>query len=162
MTIQLQFTAEQRADMITKIRQLPELLAEAVRGLTPAQLTTHYLPNEWTVAQNVHHVADAHVIVFFRMKQMLTTDQPQIQRVDQDAWAALPDADNADIETSLTILRGLHARWAVMLQSLSPEQWLRAAIRNNGVLSTMEDQLRIYSGHGEAHIQQIKKTLEAR
>ncbi|HEY3288643.1 MAG TPA: DinB family protein [Anaerolineae bacterium] len=162
MTLQHQFTPEQRAEMIAQIRQLPELLANAVHGLTPAQLTTHFLPNEWSVAQNVHHVADAHVNVFFRMKQMLTTDQPQIQRVDQDAWAALPDADNADIETSLTLLRGLHARWAMLLESLTPEQWLRAVIRNNGMASTMEDQLRIYSGHGEAHIQQISKTLAAK
>ena len=54
------YTTEQRLEMIDRIRRLPEQLTETVSGLTLGELTTHYLPQEWTVAQNVHHVADAH------------------------------------------------------------------------------------------------------
>ena len=155
------FTTEQRVELTAKIRSLPEQLADAVRGLTADELTTHYLPQEWTVAQNVHHVADAHVIVFYRLKQMLTTDRPQMQAVNPDAWAATSDADNADVATSLDLLRGLHARWATMLDSLTEEQWQRTAIRANGMEVSIEDLLRIYSGHGENHILQIANTLAA-
>ena len=106
-------------------------------------------------------MADAHVIVFYRLKQMLTTDRPQMQAVNPDAWAATSDADNADVATSLDLLRGLHARWATMLDSLTEEQWQRTAIRANGMEVSIEDLLRIYSGHGENHILQIANTLAA-
>ncbi len=156
------FTTEQRVELTAKIRTLPEQLADAVRGLTAEELTTHYLPQEWTVAQNVHHVADAHVIVFYRLKQMLTSDRPQFQATNTDAWAASIDADNADVATSLDLLRGLHARWATLLDGLTEEQWQRTALRANGMEVGIEDLLRIYSGHGENHIQQIKNTLAAK
>lgn len=156
------YTTEQRLEMIDRIRRLPEQLTETVSGLTLGELTTHYLPQEWTVAQNVHHVADAHIIVFYRLKQILTTDRPQFQAINPDAWAASSDADNADIATSLDLLRGLHARWVTLFESLTEAQWLRTAIRANGMEVGVEDLLRIYSGHGEAHIEQIKNTLAAK
>ncbi|MCB0065383.1 MAG: DinB family protein, partial [Caldilineaceae bacterium] len=54
-------TAEERQTQITKFRRLPRQLRTLVERLGDEQLTTRYLPNEWTVAQNVHHLADAHM-----------------------------------------------------------------------------------------------------
>ena len=147
--------------MIARIRQAPGLLEQAVRGLTTEQLTTRYLPKEWTVAQNVHHVADAHMIVFVRLKMILTEERPPIKPLETDPWAALSDADGADIEPSLQLLRGLHARWVILFESLNEDQWQRIGIRANGNEVTVEDLLRIYSGHAESHITQIKNTLAA-
>ncbi|MEY4222094.1 MAG: hypothetical protein RL334_736 [Chloroflexota bacterium] len=50
----------ERKVLIENLRQLPVQLRAALRGLTPAQLTTHFLANEWTVAQNVHHLQSSH------------------------------------------------------------------------------------------------------
>ena len=61
----------ERKDLIENLRQLPGQLRAALRGLTPAQLTTHFLANEWTVAQNVHHLADSHMNAFLRMKLLV-------------------------------------------------------------------------------------------
>jgi hypothetical protein len=152
MPRQAKFTPEQRHEMITAIRALPAQLADTVGGLTAEEQTTRYLPNEWTVAQNV----------FYRLKQILTTDRPQFQAINPDSWAVLCDADNADVETSLNLLRGLHSRWATLFEGLTEEQWQRTAIRANGMEVGIEDLLRIYSGHGQNHIVQIKNTLAAR
>jgi hypothetical protein len=61
-------TETQRRELIEKIRELPERLREQVSGLTDAQLTTHFLAGEWTVAQNVHHLADSHMNSFIRTR----------------------------------------------------------------------------------------------
>ena len=50
---------EQRRELVEKIRELPARLRAHVQGLTDEQLTTHFLAGEWTVAQNVHHLADS-------------------------------------------------------------------------------------------------------
>ena len=69
-----QLTDQQRHEMIARLRALPDELERAVSGLTTEQLMTHYLPKEWNAAQNVHHVADAHITSYSRMKIMLTDE----------------------------------------------------------------------------------------
>jgi hypothetical protein len=51
---------------------------------------------------------------------------------------------------------------ATLFETLSDEQWLRTGVRADGNEVSVEDMLRIYSGHGERHIEQITKTLAAR
>ena len=155
------FTTTERAEMIARLRALPDKLEAAVSSLTVAQLTTHYLPAEWTVAQNVHHLADAHMNSFIRIKLMLTEERPPLKPYKQDDWAKTAEANNPDVQTSLQLLRGLHARWVELFTSLSEEAWLRTGVHPENGEVTLEDQLRIYSRHGENHIAQIEKTLAA-
>src|SRR6185369_5910715 len=104
-------TDSQRREMIEKIRNLPTQLRELVSGLTDAQLTTHFLVHEWTVAQNVHHVADSHMNSFIRLRLILTEERPPLKPYDQDRWAELADSGTTALEESLSILEGLHRRW---------------------------------------------------
>ncbi|MDA8218327.1 MAG: DinB family protein [Dehalococcoidales bacterium] len=154
-------TPQERREKIAQIAALPGRLVEAVAGLTPAQLTTHYLPGEWTVAQNVHHLADAHINAFARIKLMLTAERPTFFAWDQPSWANLPDANGAELGDSLALLRALHGRWVILLESLDEAQWRRVGLHPERGEMTVDDQLRTYSGHGEAHLQQIAKTLAA-
>lgn len=153
--------AAARADLIMKLRALPEQLAAAVAGLSADQLTTHYLPNEWTVAQNVHHLADSHMVSFTRLKLMLTEDRPATQGYSPDRWADTAEAGGADLAPSLTILRGLHPRWADLFESLDEEQWQRVSVHSERGETRVVDLLRIYANHGEAHLDQIRRTLAA-
>lgn len=153
--------AATRAEWIAKIRALPEQLTVAVAGLNAEQLTTHFLPNEWTVAQNVHHLADSHMVSFIRLKTILTEDRPLVAPYNQDQWADTVEAGGADLNPSLMILRGLHQRWADLLESLSDEQWQRVGVRPTRGDVRVVDLARIYAGHGEAHLDQIQRTLAA-
>ena len=155
-------TPEERAVLIGKIAVLPQQLAEAVGSLSPEQLVARPLPGEWSVAQNVHHLADAHMNSFIRCKLMLTEDNPTYKPYLQDSWAELPDAAKADISASLALLRGLHARWVVLWESLAADDWARTGNHpETGRIYTMEDVLRTYGNHGEAHLDQIGRTLAA-
>lgn len=155
------FTPEQRSHKIEKIRQLPAQLAAVVLPLSAEQLTTHYLANEWSVAQNVHHLADSHLNSFSRLKLILTEDNPPLKPYKQDDWAVLADATQADISDSLFLLTGLHRRWVRLFESLTEEQWQRRGLHGDVGPVTVEDLLRIYAAHGEGHIGQIERTLAA-
>ena len=100
-------TAEQRTELIAKIRRLPAQLRELVKDLSSEHLTTHYLPDEWTVAQNIHHLADAHMNSFVLFKLMLSEEKPPLKGYSPDAWANMADANHADLEPSLRVLEGL-------------------------------------------------------
>ncbi|CAN5764903.1 putative metal-dependent hydrolase [soil metagenome] len=151
----------QRGEMIAGIARLPMQLEALVRDLSAEQLATHYLSNEWSAAQNVHHLADSHMNSFIRLKLILTEDHPILKPYDQDAWAVRADADNVAIQSSLGLLHGLHRRWVTLFESLQEAEWARTGLHpENGEVS-VEDLLRSYADHGEGHINQIKRTLAA-
>ena len=154
-------TETQRRELIEKIRELPARLREQVSGLTDEQLTTHFLANEWTVAQNVHHLADSHMNSFVRMRLILTEERPALKPYDQDRWAELADSGTTALEESLGILEGLHRRWVRLFESLDDAAWRRSGLHPENGEMTIDDILRVYAAHGEGHIDQIDRTLAA-
>lgn len=156
------FTAEERHEMIETMRQFPAEFAALVQDLSDEDLHTAYLDGEWTVAQNVHHVADSHMNSFIRIKLGLTEDHPTIKTYHQDDWAATADARDNPIQSSLMLIQGLHQRWCILWESLADEQWSRPVNHPEVGEITIEHFLEIYAGHGTAHIDQITKTLAAK
>ena len=153
-------TASERQTRIQALRDFPDQLQALVEGLTDEQLHTHFLPHEWTVAQNVHHVADSHLNAFLRTKLLLTQDHPTVIAYDQDVWATLPDVA-LPISVSITLLRGLHARFVAIFESLNDEQFARTGVHPANGEITVESLLITYSDHGLAHLDQITRTLAA-
>lgn len=154
-------TETQRRELIETIRKLPERLRERVSGLSEAQLTTHFLANEWTVAQNVHHLADSHMNSFIRTRLILTEERPPLKPYDQDRWAELADSGTTALEESLGLLEGLHRRWVRLFESLGADDWRRAGLHPEIGEVTVDDILRLYAAHGEGHLDQIERTLAA-
>lgn len=112
------------AEWIATIANLPKLLADAVEGLTDVQLDTPYRPDGWTVRQVVHHLADSHMNAFIRFKLTVTEDNPTIKPYFEERWAQLVDSA-MPVDVSLELLKSLHARWVILLQSLSSVEFER-------------------------------------
>ncbi len=155
------------ADRIETLRSLPAKVEALVTGLTAADLTTHFLLKadgspEWTVAQNVHHLADAHMNSYIGFKLLLSEEQPTLLAYDENAWARQPESMTADISGALAILKHLHERWASLFETLNAADWQRIGVHPVGGAFILEDQFNAYVQHGEDHLDQIKRTLAAR
>ncbi|RKZ14944.1 putative metal-dependent hydrolase, partial [bacterium] len=120
-----------------------------------AQLSTHYRPGGWTVAQVVHHVADSHLNSYTRFRLALTEDHPTIRPYDEAAWAELPDAVGEPVEVSLDLLDALHARWARLLRSLSPAQLDRSFCHPEDGEIGLRTNIGLYAWHGRHHLAHI-------
>jgi uncharacterized damage-inducible protein DinB len=153
-------TDTQRQEHIAEIERLPTLIAAAVNGLNDEQLDTPYRAGGWTARQVVHHLADAHINAYARIRLTLTEERPTLKTYEQDAWAKLPDAARLPVEPSLAILRGLHERWAALFKSLPRESWARTAVHpENGEMS-LDDMLQLYARHGAKHASQVQGLRE--
>lgn len=157
----MSLTAERQA-RIARLRALPEQIAALVAPLSAADLVAHFLAGEWSVAQNVHHLVDSHMNAYIRCRLILTEDQPTLKPYNQDDWAALADAAAADVAPSLAILRGMHERWASFFENLPDGAWDRAGMHPEYGIVTLDSLLASYANHGEAHIDQITRTLAAK
>jgi len=156
-------TRDQRYELIAKLRQLPDAVEAAVKGLSEGQLDTPYGEGKWKVRQVVHHLADSHMIAFVRTKHILAEEEPKLFAYEQDSWAATAEATSGSpITSSLSILRGLHARWAFLFDSLPETAWTRTGIHYQRGKMTLSDILELYAGHGERHVKQITDLRKTR
>lgn len=153
---------QSRAESIAAIRALPAQLREKVAGLSTEQLTAAYNAPEWTIAQNIHHLADTHMVCIRRFKLILTSPSFQFTAYDVNAIAEMPDAKDADIEHSLKILDGLQARWAILLENLSDDDWAKFGRGSSPDRPdySLDDLARLYAGHGINHLRQIQEVLD--
>lgn len=149
-------TAGNRAAWLQEIEQLPKLLRDAVSGLSGAQLDTSYRPGGWTVRQVVHHLADSHLNSYQRFRLALTEDAPLIKPYDEAAWAELLDAKSAPVDFSLALLESLHARWVLLLRSLSDEQLTRTFKHPERGEVRLDTTLGLYAWHGRHHVAHIR------
>ena len=148
-------TTSERNEWIQKIQQLPLKLETAVKGLNDTQLDTPTGEGKWTSRQIAHHIADANINAYSRMKLIVTEEKPILKPYNQDQWASLADCKNGRLESTLMLIKGLHERWVMFLNSLPETSWTREGIHLENGKVTLEDVLKIYSKHGETHMQQI-------
>ncbi len=151
--------AASRAASIEILRQLPERLRAAVKGLNEAQLDTPYRDGGWTVRQVVHHFADSHANSYIRFKLALTEDWPTIKPYDEAAWARLPDS-GMPIEPSLEFIAGVHARLVGLLESISDEDFEKGFNHPERGRMTLATNLAIYDWHSRHHVAHIMRLRE--
>lgn len=152
-------TADDLAAARMDIAMLPKRLRSAVDSLDEQQLDTPYRDDGWTVRQLVHHVADSHLNAVLRFRFALTETDPVIRPYDEGAWALLPDASAGPIDTSLALLDGLHARWTMLLQKLTSEQWQRAYVHPVNGRTPLDRATLLYAWHSRhhtAHVMQLR------
>ena len=147
--------AQARAAAIAAIAALPAQMSEAVRGLGPTQLDTHYRDGGWTVRQVVHHVADSHINAFIRCKLLLTEEVPTVKPFAEEAWAELADTKTAAIGSSLLMLQATHERWALCLRATPAAAFARTLNHPDSGVMTLDDMVALYSWHGRHHTAHI-------
>ena len=147
--------AEERAAAIAILAELPAKLSEALKGLDRAQLETPYREGGWSVQQLAHHIADSHMNAFVRVRLALTEDWPTIKPYEEKAWAMLVDSTAAPAGWSVMLLEGLHARWVMLLRSLTEEQWARGMRHPEMGPMPVETATLLYAWHSRHHVAHI-------
>lgn len=147
--------ARDRNAWVADIERLPADLKAALAALPPGGLDRPYREGGWTGRQVVHHIADSHLNSQLRFRFALTEDKPVIKPYDEGEWAKLADA-NGPVELSLSILEGLHGRWAALLRSLTEEQWNRTTVHPETGDWDVESLAGLYSWHGRHHVAHLK------
>lgn len=148
------YDAEYRDVLIEQIAAAPQNVRDAVVGLSDEQLDTKY--KNWSIRQIVHHLADSHMNCYIRFKWALTEESPLIKAYDEGLWSEVVDATSSPVESSLTILDGLHSRWAQMLQQLTDEQMAKTFFHPQQMQDvSLAAALPSYVWHADHHVAQI-------
>ncbi|HEY2865629.1 MAG TPA: bacillithiol transferase BstA [Pyrinomonadaceae bacterium] len=145
-----------RAEFVQTIADLPRNIAAAVDGLTETQLDRPYRPGGWSVRQTVHHIADSHLNSMCRFKLALTEDTPTITPYEEARWAELADS-KLPVDVSLSLIDGLHQRWATLLDTMSDADFQREFNHPETGKWTLNAALAMYAWHSRHHTAHITR-----
>jgi uncharacterized damage-inducible protein DinB len=153
-------TPEKRKLWIEQMAEAPAKLRTALLGLSEDQLDTRYRNDGWTLRQVVHHLADAQLNGFTRFKLALTEDRPAIKTYEEDLWSQTADGRDAPVNLSVDLLTALHARWVILLKSLTEREFARTFRHPQRGELRIDDAIQLYAWHAihhTAHITQLRE-----
>lgn len=156
-----EYSNEYLSGCINQIEVFPSEIIKVVSQLSDLQLDTRYRESGWSIRQVVHHCADSHMNSLIRFKLALTEEKPSIRPYYEDRWAELVDSITMPIEPSLKILEGIHARWVLLLRSLSNEDLCRTFIHpESGEEVALDENISIYAWHCRHHLAHITELIK--
>lgn len=149
---------ELKQGWIIAIEALPRWIKDCISHIGEDGLNMSYRAGGWTIRQVVHHLADVHMNAYIRLKLALTEDNPVVKPYKEDVWALFPDAIQSSVNDSVSILQGLHHRWAETLRNMSDDDWRRTYFhpeQNRNV--EVWEMIALYAWHGSHHAAQIRQ-----
>ncbi len=149
------YTEAEIKSNIQIISALPSKFINLLGNWEDEKLNSTYRPDGWTIRQLIHHVADSHINAYVRFRLALTEDSPTIKPYREDLWAELPDAKMAPIDLSTQLLRYVHLRWVLLLNSMNEIDFAKTYVHPIGNKSyRLDEVIALYAWHSEHHYQQ--------
>lgn len=132
-------------------------LDRLVKGVSTAKLRKRPAPEKWSVGEILAHLADAEIVIAYRIRLILGSPGVPIVAYDQDSWAGSGHYDKRDPRKSLEQFRALREANLALLKSLTPEQWQQYGMHSERGQESVEKIARMCAGHDINHLQQIEK-----
>lgn len=153
-------TKQHIEDWVASIETFPITIITITKELNEKELNYKYRPNGWTIKQVIHHCADSHINSIIRFKLALTENAPTIKPYFEDRFAELQDYAEP-IETSISILVGIHKKLSILLKNLNQDKLEREFIHpEHGKHFSIEETIGVYAWHGNHHLAHIKQALQ--
>ena len=137
------------ADTVEGMTAAPKLIAEAVRA-APGRAG-----EGWSASEIAVHLADIEVSLGWRMRQVLSEDDPEVQPFDQNDWAAALRYGERDVEVALNAYAALRAANVEILAGLSEEGWERRFRHPEFGRASLRTLVRHISDHDLDHLRQM-------
>jgi hypothetical protein len=148
--------AAEREALIDQYEDGFRAVSAALEEISEAELAAREAPGEWSPREIVHHLADSEMTSAVRLRLLIAQDAPTLLGYDQEAFVRQLYCDRP-IEPSLAAFAAARAATTPILRRLSEEQWRRAGMHSESGSYSVEDWLRIYSGHARDHADQIRR-----
>ena len=148
----------------------PALLAEyldatneievVLEELSGSELEARENPNEWSIRQIVHHLADVEVGDAMRLRLMIAHDGPLITAYDESLFAERLHYERP-IEVSLSLFSQLRASNVELVERLTEAEWSRHGWHEEHERYSIEILVDRSIAHDRAHLAQIQRALQA-
>ena len=139
----------------TGLAATPIVLERLCADLTTAQVDHRPDPERFTLREAMAHHADWERVWDERLNRMLDEDNPDMPGYDEGQWAIDNDYAHADFAEQLALFRSRREKLCAQFAALTPEQWMRAGLRDEIGSITVYDLAVHILGHDGYHLRQV-------
>jgi hypothetical protein len=151
------YLAEQ--DPLKVQAKTPKKLGRLVSRASVSKLRKPPAPGKWSISEILAHLADAELVVGYRIRTILGAPGTNIQAFDQDKWAQAMSYAQSDCRRSLERFNTLRKANLDLLKALSPAQWKYHGMHAERGEESIETIVKLNAGHDINHLRQIEKIL---
>ena len=139
----------------------PQMLRDAVKGMTREQVVARPVPGKWSTLEVVSHLSDFEIVYADRIKRIIAENRPTLPDGDENAFAAHLAYQNRDLEEELQVVGSIRAQVNRILRSLKDDDFSRIGVHAAaGPLSLLQFVERII-GHVKHHVKFIEEKRKA-
>ena len=137
-------------------------LERLIEGVPTSTLRQRPAADQWSASEIVAHLADAEIVIGFRMRLILGAPGTPIAAYDQDSWVTSGHYDKRDPRQSVEQFTVVREGNLALVESLTPEQWKHYGMHSERGQETIERMVRMTAGHDLNHLQQIERILSGK
>src|SRR5690606_9191610 len=108
----------------------PNVLREAVAGMTADQLDARPIAGQWSTREVICHIADFEIVYADRIKRVLAEQEPTMFGGDPDLFAKSLAYGARDLENEMVMIESLRRHVASILRTLPEAAFQRIGIHS--------------------------------
>jgi len=140
----------------------PQLLREAVRGMSRDQLMARPVPGKWSTLEVVCHIADFDIVGADRIKRVIAQNEPTLPDGDEKAFADALRYHDRELEEELQIIGAIRASTTRILRTLKDDDFARIGTHTAAgplTLAQLVERMAKHIRHHVGFIQEKRKAL---
>ncbi len=145
-----------RSEVTSYLRQVPDLIDEAIEGLSDDELRRRPSPDEWSALEVCCHLRDYAEIEGQRVRRLVEEDEPTLEAWDEQELAAERKYSEDDPRRAITALRAFWGGLAYQLEGLTDAQWERGGTHPELGRVTVRSRTERQVAHVRAHLEQLR------
>jgi len=153
----MSMTPAERQQRIDQYERGPRRIHDALHLVPDEAVKWRPAPGKWSIAEILAHLADAELVVGFRLRLMLASNGTPIQAFDQDAWAETFSYNRRDPRVSIETFSTLRKNNLRLLTSVPRRLWENYGQHSERGKETVDHVMRMMAGHDLNHLQQLEK-----
>lgn len=151
-----------RDEILELSRMARDGFRAVIEDLSEEERTWRAAPDEWSVREIVHHVADANLTVLHLARVALAEPGRRYNSnpYDQNLYATELRYNDRDDEASLRMLEAMHDVLVSMVETV-PDGWSRSVTTSSGSTTELKSLLQMQATHALEHLEQIRDVRRA-
>ncbi|NLF73197.1 MAG: DinB family protein [Candidatus Anammoximicrobium sp.] len=139
----------------------PQLLRQAVAGMSREQLLARPIPGKWSTLEVICHLADFEIVGADRIKRVIAENEPTLLGGDENVFAARLAYHERDADEELLLIETVRKQVARILRTLKPEDFQRRGIHSEAGPLTLEGFVQRSIKHIPHHVRFIDEKRKA-
>src|SRR5262245_13400079 len=147
--------------LIAEFAAGPQILRDAVKGMTREQVLARPVPGKWSTLEVVCHLSDFEIVYADRVKRTIAEDRPTLPDGDEKLFASRLAYHSRELEEELHVFSAIRASTARILRTLNDADFERVGIHSAAGPLTLEQFVERGANHVKHHVGFIAEKRKA-